>query len=88
MSLEFSNQPNLRPNENHLLILGKLPFLNNCKELINVPHFFHDPSVTACLFNDFKFDDRTVLTSFTNPIKSKIFNFNKLAHNLDLKVSL
>ena len=46
-------------------------------ELINVPHIFHVLSGKACLPFDVKFDDPTVLYTLTNPIKSKIFDFDK-----------
>lgn len=34
---------------------------------------------------DLKFDDPTVVYLHNNPIRSKIFNFNKFIHNLDVK---
>lgn len=51
-------------------------------EFINVPYIFHDPSVKTCIPSDVKFDDATVVYSFINPIRSKIFNFNEFILNL------
>ena len=34
---------------------------------------------------DIKFDDPTVVYSLTNPVRSKIFNFNKFVSNIDVK---
>ena len=57
-------------------------------ELINVPHIFHDVSVKACLPADIKLGNLFVLYSLTNPIRSKIFNFDKFVSNVDAKASL
>ena len=48
-------------------------------------HFFHDPPVKAFLPSDIKFDDPTVAYSLANPIRYKMFDFNKLVSNLDVK---
>ena len=66
----------------------KITFLNKGAELINMPRVFHNPSVKVCLHFDIKFDEPTVVYSFNNPIRSKIFNFNKFVYNLDVKVFL
>ena len=50
-------------------------FLNEGVELVNVPRIFHDPSVKACLPTDIKFYNPTVLSSLTNLISSRMFNF-------------
>ena len=59
--------------------------MNKGVELINVPRIFYDPSVKTCLLTDVKFDDPTVAYLLANPIRSKIFNFDKFVPNLDVK---
>ena len=61
--------------------ISKISFPNKCVELNNLPHIFHDSSVNACLPTEFKFDHLTVVYSLTNPIRSKIFSFNKFVSN-------
>ena len=63
----------------------KISFLNEGVKHINVPHVSHDLSVKACLPTDTKFDDPTNVYSFTNPVRSKIFNFNKFFCHPDVK---
>ena len=67
----------------------KIPFLiNKGVEVINVLCIFHNQSVKACLLIDIKFDDCTFVYSLNNRIKSKIFDFYKFIHNLDIKTFL
>ena len=66
----------------------KFPFLNKGVKLINVPGIFHDPSVKAYLPVNIKFDDPTIFYLLNNPIRSKIFNFDRFIHNLDVKAFL
>ena len=54
-------------------------------ELIYVPHVFHDPAVEVSLPIVIKFDDSTVVYSLSNPIRFKIFNFNKFVSNVNVK---
>lgn len=49
-----------------------------------MPRIFHDPSVKVCLPTGIKFDD----PNDPNQIRSKMFNFNKFIHNLDIKAIL
>ena len=53
-----------------------------------MPHIFHDLSVKACLLIDIKFDDPIVIYSLINLRRSKICNFDKFIHNLDVKAFL
>ena len=62
----------------------KISFLNKNEKFINVPYLFHDPSVRSCSPTD----DPAAIYSLTNPLKSKIFNFNKLVSNLNVKIFL
>ena len=55
------------------------------KNFITVPHIFDDPSGKTSLPIDIKFDHYNVVYLHTNPIKSKIFKFNKFLSNLDAK---
>ena len=86
LSLRYSNQRYLKLKENHILIF--VTFLNKNVKFISVRHIFHDPSVTACLPTDIKFDDPTLVYLSTNPVRSKIFNFDKFIVNLDVKAFL
>ena len=42
----------------------------------------------VCLYVDINFDYPTVICSLNNPIRSKIFNFNKCIYDLDVEVFL
>ena len=53
-----------------------MSFLNKGMELINVHHVFHDLSEKVCLPTDIKFDNPIVSYWLTNPIRSKILNFD------------
>ena len=66
----------------------KMSFLNKRVEFINVHNIFDDSLVKAFLPTSIKFGDPTVLYSLTNPIRSKIFHFNKCVSNIDVKVFL
>ena len=44
--------------------------------LINVHHIFHNLSEKVCLPTDIKFDNPIVSYWLTNPIRSKILNFD------------
>ena len=66
----------------------KISFLNKCVELVNVPHIFHDSPAKACLPTDAKFYDPTALYSLINPVRCKIFNFDKFIHDLDVEAFL
>ena len=54
-------------------------------DLVNVTHIFPNLSVKKCLSNNIKFEDLTVVYSLTNPIRSKIFNFNQFVSNQHVK---
>ena len=87
LSLRYSNYQYLKLKEKQQQIC-KIPFFNKDVELINLPRIFHDPSVKVCLYVDINFDYPTVICSLNNPIRSKIFNFNKCIYDLDVEVFL
>ena len=67
----------------------KILFLiNKSVDVINVLCIFHNQSVKAWLLIDIKFDDCTFVYLLSNRIKSKIFDFYKFIHNLDVKTFL
>ena len=49
---------------------------------------FHDPYVKTSLHIDIKFDNLAVFYFLINPIRSRIFNFNKFVNKLDVKAFL
>ena len=65
-----------------------MSFLNKRVEFINVHNILDDSLVKAFLPTSIKFGDPTVLYSLTNPIRSKIFHFNKCVSNIDVKAFL
>ena len=59
-------------------------FENKAIELINLARIFHDNDVINALPRiPEKFDTPTVVYSLSQPIRSKIFNFNKFSSELD-----
>ena len=67
----------------------KISFENKAIEHINLNRIFHDPVVKQAMPNiSSNFDIPTVVYTLTNPIGSKIFNFNKFVNKLDVKAFL
>ena len=61
----------------------KIPFINKGTEVIDLPSIFRDKSVQSAVLNYFKNCEVPVICyNYNKPIKSAIFNFNKVVYDL------
>ena len=85
------NQHALRPfidaeinQQRHFIII---PFINKGTDFIDLPSNFHDRSVTSSIpayFGILNSEPPIICYKYNKPIRHTIFNFNKLASDLDI----
>ena len=72
---------------NHIRQFIKIPFINKGIDFIDLPRTFRDKSVQSAIPNNFKnYEVPIICYKYNKPIKSAIFNFNKLVFDLESKL--
>ena len=74
---------------NHIRHFIKIQFVNKGIEFINLPSIFKDKSIISSIptyFENKKFP--IIRYKYKKPIRSTVFNFNKLVTELDIKNSI
>ena len=75
-----------RSNEvNHKRHFIKIPFINKGVEFIDLHSIFKDNSVISSIPNYFNNSETPIICyKYNKPIRSTIFNFNKIVNDLDI----
>jgi hypothetical protein len=79
--------PHIDKDEEHKRHFFNLKFINKGMDLINLTNIFNDKNCTKCIPGYFKNKEIPIISySYNRPIRSTIFNYNKLVSdkNLDL----
>ena len=70
---------------NHIRHFIKIPFINKGIDFIDLPSIFRDNTVESSTPDYFENKEPPFICyKYNNPIRSTIFNFNKLVANLDI----
>ena len=70
---------------NHKRNFIKIPFINKGIDFIDLPSIFQDKSVTSSIPDYFQNSEPPIICyKYNKPIRSIIFNFNKLVSDLDI----
>ena len=71
---------------NHVRHFIKIPFINKGMDFIDLPSTFRDKSVQSAVPNYFKNCEVPIICyEYIKPIRSAIFNFNKVVPDLDIE---
>ena len=71
---------------NHIRHFIKITFINKGMGFIDLPSIFRDKSVQSSIPNYFQNCEVPIICyTYSKPIKSAIFNFNKLVSDLDIE---
>ena len=66
----------------------EVSFINRCMDFIDLPSVFRDSSVISSILTYFQNSETPIICyKYNKPIKSIIFNFNKLVSDLDIDTS-
>ena len=78
-------RPYIDSEINHIRHLIKIPFINKGIDFIDLPSIFRDNTVEASIPDYFENKEPPIICyKYNKPIRSTIFNFNKLVANLDI----
>ena len=78
-------RPNIDSEMNHFRQFIKIPFVNNGIDFIDLPSILRDNTVESSIPDYFKNREPPIICyKYNTPIRSTIFNFNKLVANLDI----
>ena len=70
---------------NHKRHFIKIPFINKGIEFIDLHSIFKDNSVISSIPNYFNNSETSIICyKYNKPIRSTIFNFNKIVNDLDI----
>ena len=70
---------------NHIRHFIEIPFINKGIDFIDLPCIFRDNTVVSYIPDYFENKEPPIICyKFNKPIRSTIFNFNKLVGNLDI----
>ena len=70
---------------NHIRHFIKIPFINKGIDFIDLPSIFRDNTVESSIPDYFENKEPPIISyKYNKPIRSTIFDFNKLAANLDI----
>ena len=77
--------PYIDSEVNHKRHFIKIPFINKGIEFIDLQNIFKDNSVISSIPNYFNNSETPVIYyKYNKPIRSTIFNFNKIVNDLDI----
>ena len=71
---------------NHIRHFIKISFINKGIDFIDLPSIFRDNTVESSIPN--YFEPPIICYKYNKPIRSTIFNFNKLVANLDIDTKI
>ena len=70
---------------NHIRHFIKIPFINKGIDFIDLPSIFRDNTVESSIpYHSKNKEPPIICYKYNKPIRSTIFNFNKLVANLDI----
>ena len=74
---------------NHIRHFIKIQFVNKGIEFINLPSIFKDKSVISSIPTYFENKESPIICyKYNKPIRSTVFNYNKLVTELDIESSI
>ena len=77
--------PYIDSEMNHIRHFLKIPFINTDIDFIDLPSIFRDNTVESSIPDYFENKEPPIIYyKYNKPIRSTIFNFNKLVANLDI----
>ena len=78
-------RPYIDSEMNHIRLINKIPFINKGIDFIDLPSIFRDNTVESSIPDYFENKEPPIICyKYNKPIRSTIFNFNKLVANLDI----
>ena len=78
-------RPYIDSEMNHIRHFIKIPFINKGIDLIDLASIFRDNTVESSIPDYFENKEPPIICyKYNKPIRSTIFNFNKLVANLDI----
>ena len=78
-------RPYIDSEMNHIRHFIKIPFINKGIDFIGLPSIFRDNTVESSIPDYFENKEPPIICyKYNKPIRSTIFNFNKLVANLDI----
>ena len=82
-------RPYIDSEINHIRHFIKIQFVNKGIEFINLPSIFKDKSVISSIPTYFENKESPIICyKYNKPIRSTVFNYNKLVTELDIKNSI
>ena len=82
-------RPYIDSEMNHIRHFIKIPFINKGIDFIDLPSIFRDNTVESSIPDYFENKEPPIICyKYNKPIRSTIFNFNKLFANLDIDTLL
>ena len=82
---QHSLHPFIDSEINHKRHFIKIPFINKGIYFIDLPSLFQDKSVTSSIPDYFQISEPPIICyTYNKPIRSIIFNFNKLVSDFDI----
>ena len=80
-------RPYIDSKNNHIRHFIKIQFVNKGIEFINLPSIFKDKSVISSIPTYFdKKESPSIFYKYNKPIRSSVFNYNKLVTELDTEI--
>ena len=78
-------RPYIDSEMNHIRYFIKIPFINKGINFIDLPSIFGDTTVESSIPDYFENKEPPIICyKYNKPIRSTLFNFNKLVANLDI----
>ena len=82
-------RPYIDSEINHIRHFIKIQFVDKRIEFINLPSIFKDKSVISSFPTYFENKDSPIICyKYNKPIRSTVFNYNKLVRELDIENSI
>ena len=82
-------RPYIDSEINHIRHFIKIQFVNKGIEFINLPSIFKDKSVISSIYTYFENKESPIICyKYNKPIRSTVFNYNKLVTELDIGNSI